>query len=611
MQLATLIDLHHTVGAFSRKNTENIEIRAMNQPRIEAPPPYKKRGKEDLGTQEPGIAESSATTILDVPELTRSPTELSLSSQSEEPIAEIATDGIRDSLNDHYLPDELSSLTLDDDHGFRRYHQSKIALRGRSRIKEGWWAGGMEVQVQGQPALIKRYDDPKAKASRQWLRDVKMLQNLYHPNLPQMLGFSDEETPTPFILLSNVKTQTPEAIVREMLRTASMATCMELMLRFVSMIFRLSMYVQRQLNLTDSQVQDFFEAAGFRVDSQKTLVVGLSPPREGKWYSARNYGLAHTLLNMLPNRGRVTYSYDECHEEGYAKEDQSSCDSLLPSGGEPPGLPSKLQELIEDNDFDTPSLTLRQVRDLTFHTGAHEHSWYERTVPACKFSVGDLGYVPRGKDWNPFVRLGNVIEDDGGALKLSFRANGERWCWENVLIQRQPLQAFELPMNVSGWPVAVPPYKQIDVVVIHEAYSACVKDAWQYLLKNGMRIAQEAEVEPEDIVLVTHTGTYQDFYIRDFRPQPFGTNQHMQMADPRFAANPFHRQQMYGFHQLPGFGLPQASHSHFNQPTMPSIVYLFRSPSPSHEPYWSSSPMCAMLGSERPLLDRHFTYKVG
>lgn len=35
-----------------------------------------------------------------------------------------------------------------------------------------------------------------------------------------------------------VKTQTPEAIVRQMLRSASLATCMELMLRFVSTMFR-------------------------------------------------------------------------------------------------------------------------------------------------------------------------------------------------------------------------------------------------------------------------------------------------------------------------------------------------------------------------------------
>lgn len=39
-----------------------------------------------------------------------------------------------------------------------------------------------------------------------------------------------------------VKTQTPEATVREMLRTSSLATCMELMLRFVCMIVSLYAY---------------------------------------------------------------------------------------------------------------------------------------------------------------------------------------------------------------------------------------------------------------------------------------------------------------------------------------------------------------------------------
>lgn len=120
---------------------------------------------------------------------------------------------------------------------FRRYHQSEIMLRGRSCLKEGWWAGGMEVQVQGQPALIRRYDDPKAKVHRvnqsfftqahvvlicssamakrcqnaskpvvsfqASLVFLRMSTECSHPNLPQMLGFSDDETPTPFILLSN------------------------------------------------------------------------------------------------------------------------------------------------------------------------------------------------------------------------------------------------------------------------------------------------------------------------------------------------------------------------------------------------------------------------
>lgn len=47
----------------------------------------------------------------------------------------------------------------------------------------------------------------------------------------------------------------------------------------------------------------------------------------------------------------------------------------------------------------------------------------------------------------------------------------------------------------------MPPYKQIDVVIIHEAFVTCVKDAWQYLLEKGKKIAQDAGIKPEDIVL--------------------------------------------------------------------------------------------------------------
>ena len=183
-QLATLIDLHYTIGTLSQKNTENIgfQLTQATAPlQIEAPPPYKKKQTLDLDVNEPEIAESSVTAI-NVSELTISPLDESISLQSEESITEIATDGTQDFLNDHYLPEQLSSLTLENNHGvllnalcifashllrqFRRYHQSELILRGRSCLKEGWWAGSMEVQVQGQPALIKRYDDAKDEAAR-------------------------------------------------------------------------------------------------------------------------------------------------------------------------------------------------------------------------------------------------------------------------------------------------------------------------------------------------------------------------------------------------------------------------------------------------------------
>lgn len=55
--------------------------------------------------------------------------------------------------------------------------------------------------------------------------------------------------------------------------------------------------------------------------------------------------------------------------------------------------------------------------------------------------------------------------------------------------------------TVTRWPVAVPPYSQIDVAVAHEAYLSCVKDAWQYLLKNGKDYAVDAGIRPEELIL--------------------------------------------------------------------------------------------------------------
>ncbi|KAG0707229.1 hypothetical protein DFH29DRAFT_823835 [Suillus ampliporus] len=604
-QLATLINIHLAVSSLRGNPTSDATAQRV----LDAPPPAY---HETLNKSDSETIEIQSPEVIDACE--------SLIAACDAPVAAGAEclSPPEKRITDHYLPEELSSLTLEDDHGFRRYHQSEITLRGRSRLQDGWWAGATEVQVQGQRALIKKYDDDKDSAYKKWLRDVKVLQNLYHPNLPQMLGFSDERAPTPFILLANVQTQTPQALVREVLCSSSLGTCMELLLRFYRDLTDTAMYVQRQLNLDENKIQDFIEASSFRVDSLKTLVVGLPPPRDGEWYTARNYGLAHTLLDaclrMLPNNGRVTYSYDR-GEEFVTEEIQKKINhlvtlarALLPDGRRSPILPTHLEALIEETESETPSLTLRQIRDLTWNTeGAHGHTWYERNVPADKFSVGDVGYIPVGGDFGSFVHLSNVIKDGKAELGASQRSHGEHWCWEHRPIRRQPLQAYELPEVVAGWPVAVPPYSQIDVAVVHEAYLSCVKDAWQYLLKNGKGHAVDGGIRPEDLILVTHVGTNQDFYVRDFRPKPFPQTR---AADPRFAANQFHHQQTHGFHQPPGSGFQNHSFP-FNQPALPAIVYLFTSLDPNHEPHWSSSPVCLPKGVSREPLARHFTTKIG
>lgn len=54
---------------------------------------------------------------------------------------------------------------------------------------------------------------------------------------------------------------------------------------------------------------------------------------------------------------------------------------------------------------------------------------------------------------------------------------------------------------MTSWPVAVPPYSQIDVAVAHEAYLSCIKDAWQYLLENEEDHAADAGIKPEEFII--------------------------------------------------------------------------------------------------------------
>ncbi|KAI0038841.1 hypothetical protein FA95DRAFT_1136333 [Auriscalpium vulgare] len=92
-----------------------------------------------------------------------------------------------------------------DSHGFRRYHQSAVQLQRANNRALGWFSGTSEGIVDGQKVLVKTYGQDNA-ATNLWAEEVEMLQKLFHANLPHLVGYSDEQTPNPFILLSNVQT---------------------------------------------------------------------------------------------------------------------------------------------------------------------------------------------------------------------------------------------------------------------------------------------------------------------------------------------------------------------------------------------------------------------
>ncbi|KAI0288478.1 hypothetical protein BC826DRAFT_1037868 [Russula brevipes] len=82
-----------------------------------------------------------------------------------------------------------------DEFGFRKYHQSDVIIGNANRKAVGWFSGTSAADVcdtiGGNRTL------------KEWVRDIKILRNLHHGNLPQIIGYSDRKTPTPFILLAS------------------------------------------------------------------------------------------------------------------------------------------------------------------------------------------------------------------------------------------------------------------------------------------------------------------------------------------------------------------------------------------------------------------------
>ncbi|KAH9893932.1 hypothetical protein C8Q73DRAFT_774184 [Cubamyces lactineus] len=537
--------------------------------------------------------------------------------------------------------DVEEELTLTEHHGFNRYHQSQFLMKGKSRIKSGWWAGGVEGDIEGRRAIMLRYESPAMKVDlsvgtqssaphticqQRWIRDVKILQNLYHPNLPQMIGYSNEETPTPFILLANVQTRLPQAMLLDAIKNANLARCAQMLLRFVSSAYVIdykgifdvpriqyqdtldaALYLQRQMNLSDSKLQDYVEHADFRIDAEQTVVMGLPPPEVDNIQSWRNYGLAHSIrgiyLKLLPNGGYAKEPVDS-RDDVVSEERQRKLShlvllarTLLPGSDNLTVVKERIQRVLcaedeEDEEADvSTTLTLRQIRKAAFAVDAPHQAWHRNTVPPSKYSIGDLGYLPKGSDdWEDFVVCCNVFQDNSFNCATSNHVTGRQGQWVNRIYQQQDMSPFELPGDINGWSVVVTPELECDIYVIHEKMVVQVNAAWDYLLDNGCTLAKQYGVAPEELILVTRVGTEQRFRVRDLRkiqywPSSVGAQPHSHMPHHTF---PF---QHHGYGQMPAGG-PQRVPV-YGQDISPKIFYLFTSGDKDFPSHFTERPLPA------------------
>ncbi|KIL57627.1 hypothetical protein M378DRAFT_112740 [Amanita muscaria Koide BX008] len=503
--------------------------------------------------------------------------------------------------------DDLVSVGVLEDHGFRRYHPSEVRLTGRSKVKSGWWADTALADVGGQASLVKYYEgNSKNEALRKWLRDVKTLQNMFHPNLPHMTGYSDEASPTPFILLSDARTNAPDKLVNHILKTEGVAACLSLLGKYYTDIADAATYVQRQLSLTDSQVQDFVEKTDFRVNSSKTIVMGLPSPNEGSTVSWRNYGISHTLSqttrSMLPGNGTVQTKLEHYQDEKSGQDPLrvahlvSLAKGLL-SVAKSSSLPliAGLLEDDESNDFDDfdegPKINMKRLREICTQAGVHNFYWTEMSsIPPHKFAVGDYGFVPKKKHFAEFSKLGNIYTDGVANQPITANAQGSQFCWEDRPIQHVEIENFCLPGDVHCWPISVPRGAQIDCQIDHSERMNDVNEAWKILSNHAKLLAGKFSIAPEDLILITAAGKNQNFYIRDFGNQVLQTNK-----------APMHS----GFRQPHSF--MNMNHAAISIPT---ILYLITSPNSDHQPYWSHQPM-HIPNAQRPNLKHGWVQNIG
>ncbi|TCD62244.1 hypothetical protein EIP91_007140 [Steccherinum ochraceum] len=490
-----------------------------------------------------------------------------------------------------------------DHRGFRRYTQADVHLKGRTRLrsgpgKGGWWAGTSRARVDGRSVIVKTFEGARGEMMKKWVRDVKVLQNVYHPNLPQMVGYSDEETPTPFILLANFQMRLPQAMILDLVENASLASCAVALLRLYRDTLDAALYVQTQLGLDDNKTQDYVENTTYVIDGEGKVIMGLPPPEIANWVSWRNYGLAHSIreiyMRILPNRGNPSAPHEIVRDDSLELQQKIShlsvlIRALLPDDANATRLSAQLSDIL-DNDEDDTDLSLQQLR-LTALSARPPLMWGGGTVPAFHYHIGDLGYIPEGKTLKEMCVVGNVVEEGLVRFDVVESATGWQGSWERGFRAKQDLQPFPAPFNAHGWAVVVPPATEQDVQVVHDTTLVSPAEGWRFLLQHGRSLAEKHGVKPEDLIL----GTDQQFKIRDFRfgahNRPgFGHQAHTNMHQPHMHMNSFHAQQM-----------------------QPRIFYLFTSPEKEHEPYWSETPVHLPLpaGTERPQLRSQCAPSVG
>lgn len=130
--------------------------------------------------------------------------------------------------------------------------------------------------------------------------------------------------------------------------------------------------------------------------------------------------------------------------------------ALLPDEADAAEASARLSEVLDSDEDDEEddavgaAMSLRQIRLAALTSKDHEQTWKNGSVPAFKYAIGDLGYIPSGKDFKEFCVLQNVVADGLVSFTTTHNAIGWQGSWEGGFRRKQDLQPFPAPFNAYG-----------------------------------------------------------------------------------------------------------------------------------------------------------------
>ncbi|KAI0053508.1 hypothetical protein FA95DRAFT_752458 [Auriscalpium vulgare] len=328
-------------------------------------------------------------------------------------------DGLPEKISDDFqriMKVSAATAETKDEFGYRKYHQSEVKLLKKKRVGGGWFSGLSEAVVKGEKGdkenvLIKTYSGPEA--AKQWHSEIELLRNLFHPNLPQMLGYSNEKTANPFIVMTNGQIHDYQSYMVKAARSESVEGGTYKMFKaFMDMTSALC-HLKEQLSIDDGQATVVAWNATYVVnmDGENTSVVVGLPPKGNVDLGAvsttedARSDLFEHMLNILTGINDNIPCERNFHR---------MVDASVPVLHDMWTQSSSTEAMEEFSDMDLEDF-LEKIQAV--RKDRHKFSYYARAPPlTCR--LGDFGYYPNDPKAH-FQLLGNLLEYRGGMLPSS------------------------------------------------------------------------------------------------------------------------------------------------------------------------------------------------